>query len=337
MRHAPDDLKTWVNVWPVGTGDLDVDAIQTTDNEVMILLAMLNGGRFITEQLDSFESQTHNAWRLVVSDDGSVDSGPDQIEAWSRLHPSRNVTLVAGPQAGFARNFLHLLAHADRSTRFVAFSDQDDVWLPDKLARATAALAGVPESQPALYCGSTWICDHRLSGRKVSERWAYPPSFRNALVQNIAPGNTIMLNRAAVRLLQAATRRAGEVPAHDWWAYQVIAGAGGHIIQDKTPSLLYRQHGTNVIGANVGLRAHLRRYWIVLRGHLRRWNDLNIDALTRALPYLTPENRQLVEDFAKARRAPILSRPRRLHRLGIHRQSRIGTGLLWVAAVIGCL
>ena len=245
--------------------------------------------------------------------------------------------MVAGPQAGFARNFLQLLAHADRSTRFVAFSDQDDVWLPDKLARATAALAAVPDSQPALYCGSTWICDHQLSGRKASERWAYPPSFRNALVQNIAPGNTIMLNRAAVRLLQAATRRAGEVSAHDWWAYQVVAGAGGHIIQDTTPSLLYRQHGTNVIGANVGLRAHLRRYWIVLRGHLRRWNDQNIDALTRALPYLTPENRQLVADFAKARRAPILTRPRRLHRLGIHRQSRLGTCLLWLAAVIGCL
>ncbi|MBI1217013.1 MAG: glycosyltransferase [Rhodobacteraceae bacterium] len=332
MRHAPDDLAASIGITPrFGAGR----AAPCSDREVAILLALCNGGRFIEEQLDSLAAQTHSEWRLTVSDDGSHDDGAERVRRWAARHPDRQIRMLSGPKAGFARNFLHLLAAVEPGTRFASFADQDDVWLPGKLARAVDALSKVPEREPALYCARSWICDARLGNLHRSERWPLPPSFRNALVQNIAAGNTIVVNRAALRLLQAAARRVEDVAAHDWWAYQVVTGAGGTVIHDSAPSVLYRQHDANVIGANRGLRAHLRRFWIVVRGHLRSWNDLNIAALLRAAPYLTPENRALVEAFAAARAAPPSLRPARLRRLGLHRQSRIGTGCLWIVAVLG--
>ena len=332
MRYAPDDLIPTYAFDPPANGDR---AGSSSSTEVTILLALYNGGRFIDEQLDSLVAQTHPDWRLTVSDDGSHDDGPERVRRWAARHPDRRVRMLSGPGGGFARNFLHLLASVGPGARFVSFAAQDDVWLPGKLARALDALSRVPEREPALYCARTWICDARLGDLHRSEHWPLPPSFRNALVQNIAAGNTIVVNRAALRLLQAAARRVEDVAAHDWWAYQIVTGAGGTVIHDPAPSVLYRQHDANVIGANRGMRAHLRRYWIVVRGHLRRWNDLNIAALLRAAPYLTPENRALVEAFAAARASSPSRRPARLGRLGLHRQSRLGTGCLWVAAVLG--
>lgn len=305
--------------------------------EVTILLALYNGARFIEAQLDSFARQTHPDWRLVVSDDGSKDDGAMRVLDWADRHPERELRLIDGPRRGFAANFLHLLAAVEPGAPYVAFSDQDDVWLPGKLAHAVATLAELPASMPAIYCGRRLICDQSLQHVKGAERWGRPPDFRNALVQNITPGNTIVMNRAALRLLQAAARRVRVVYAHDWWAYLMVTGAGGRVIRDAELGLLYRQHDANVVGARRGLRAHLRAAGHGLSGQLRRWQDMNIEALQLAEPYLTRESRSLLAAYAAARQAPWYARPARLRRLGLFRQTRLGTFGLWLVAALGML
>lgn len=330
MRHAPDDLPS-----PPLPLALAPHPRVPPGDEVAILLALHNGARFIVDQLDSLASQTHSAWRLIVSDDGSTDDGPLRIRRWAAQHSERSVRLLPGPRRGFAANFLHLLGTVEPSTRFAAFADQDDVWLPGKLQRALDRLNRVDPRLPALHCTQTWICDARLRNPFRSRLWDRQPSFRNALVQNIAAGNTIVMNNAALRLLQAAARRVEDVAAHDWWAYQMVTGAGGVILPDEVPSLLYRQHDANVIGANRGARALWRRGQIVLAGRFRDWNGLNIAALRRATPYLTPESRAVLEEFAAARRVAGPLCAARLNRAGLHRQTWAGTGALWVAASMG--
>ena len=87
---------------------------------------------------------------------------------------------------------------------WIAFADQDDQWLAGKLSRAIAALAAKDPEVPALYCSRTWITDENLRGRRLSPSRPKPPGFANALVQNIAGGNTIVLNGAASKLIAAA-------------------------------------------------------------------------------------------------------------------------------------
>lgn len=302
---------------------------------VTILMGLYQGARHLRSQLDSFATQDHADWRLVVSDDGSQDEGPAILAAFAATRPDGQVVWTTGPGRGFAANYQSLLAALPDEPGWVAFSDQDDVWLPDRLSRGLRALT---EAGPALYCSRTWVTAADLTGRQMSPLFRRPPSFRNALVQNVAAGNTILLNPAAARLLVATARVAPAVVAHDWWAYLMVTGAGGSVFQDTEPTLLYRQHGGNTIGSNSGWRARLRRLQQVWAGRLRDWNDANAAALGASLEHLSPEARALFADWKRMRTSrPALLRLWRLARLRLYRQTFASAAVLWLAAATGRL
>src|SRR6185312_5860774 len=149
---------------------------------VAILMATKDGAAFLDEQLQSIARQTHADWRLVVSDDGSTDGTKDIVSRFSGEHPQR-VTILDGPRQGVSANFLSLATNPDIDADFFAFSDQDDIWHGDKLARALDWLATIPADTPSMYCGRTELmsADGRCYG--LSPLFRRPPSFANALVQ----------------------------------------------------------------------------------------------------------------------------------------------------------
>ena len=307
------------------------------DPHVTILMGLFNGARHLDAQLQSFEAQTHRNWDLLVSDDGSHDDSRAMLEAFAARHRgAHRVTCLAGPGQGAAANFLSLLKEAPKHIPpggWIAFSDQDDVWLPERLSRGIAALHSIAPDIPALYCSRTWITGEDLQKKRLSPRHRRGPSFRNALVQNIAAGNTILMNGAGSRLVCALSAGVDQVVMHDWWAYQVITGVGGQVLHDDAPTLLYRQHAANVLGENAGLRANRNRLSALANGGYRRWNDINARALAKAAPHFTPENQAAFAAFAALRQAGPLGRLIGLGRLRPYRQTRIGTLALWVAAL----
>jgi hypothetical protein len=130
-----------------------------------------------------------------------------------------------------------------------AFMDQDDVWLPDKLARGIAALAKRRLSTPTLYCARMVVVDAELRPLGETTIPSRSPGFPASLTQNIATGCSIMLNRRAVSLA-AASIPSTSCP-HDWWCYLLTTAAAGDVILDHTPVAMYRQHGGNVIGISL--------------------------------------------------------------------------------------
>ncbi len=301
---------------------------------VEILMALFDGERFLGQQLESLARQSHRAWSLSIRDDGSRDNGPAIARAFATTMPGRAIQVRTGAHLGAARNFLALIKASDPGADFLAFCDQDDVWHPGKLARAIDSLSALPEGLPALYCGPTIVTDAGLFPIGRSPEFRRPPAFENALVQSIAGGNTMVINRAAADILQIAAGYRGPIPAHDWWTYQVITGVGGVVLRDDHPMVLYRQHGRNLIGSNAGTLARLARLRALARGQLARWSDQNIAALTAISPLLTPRNRALVEEFAALRAQPVRDRLRRLAASGIHRQTRGGQAALLAAAAL---
>jgi len=293
-------------------------------------MAVYNGGAALAPQLASIAKQTCTDWHLHASDDGSTDNSLGVLAAFAETHPA---TLHHGPGQGATANFLFLVDRAPAG--WLAFADQDDIWLPDKLARAHAALEAA--QGPALYCARTWVVDADLNNRRLSPARPRPPGFPNALVQNIAAGNTIVLNPAGAALLRAHVAGAQDVVVHDWWAYQLISGAGGQIVHDDAPALLYRQHGANMIGANDSTGARLRRIGMLLSGVFSDWNRRNVTALQAARNALTPENAALLDAFAALPHLSLPQRFWRLKRLGLYRQGRAGTAALWLAALLGRL
>jgi hypothetical protein len=163
------------------------------------------------------------------------------------------------------------------------------------------------------------------------------PNFANALVQNIASGNTIVLNGAATRLVSNIIAKTPTPVIHDWWLYQIITGVGGQVICDEQPVLLYRQHSNNVLGANDCWRSRLHRLTLIWRGVWAGWTDRNIDCLRTVSKHMTPQNQQRLKTFTQARQSAVLSRLVLLRRAGIYRQRAAAGGAMWLAALFGRL
>lgn len=302
---------------------------------IAVLMATYDGAAHLAAQLDSIAGQTLPPRWLVISDDGSGDATLAIVAGFAARHPGIAVTVLPGPRLGAAANFLQLLAHVPEGAEFAALSDQDDVWLPGKLAEGAALLGAA--NLPALLGTRTLVCDANLRGAHPSPLWRRPFGFGHALVQSFAGGNTMMLNRAAIGLAAGAAAEAGQVVMHDWWLYQIIAGAGGQVVFDARPQLYYRQHGANQIGANRGPMAKLHRLRALLRGDFRRWNGINLRALAASAHRLTPENRAVLQGFAQLRDLPLWPRIAQFRRLGLYRQGPAGTASLWLAVALGRL
>lgn len=275
---------------------------------VAILLALHRSQDYLGELLVSIAGQSHHDWSLHAALDGQDDGSAAMIRAFA-LAQAQPVCLTQGPGLGFAANFLYLLASVGPEADFVAFCDHDDFWLPDKLARAVHSLDPIAAPEPALYASRSLVCDRRLRPIALSPRPGADPGFRDALSRSIASGNTMVLNRAAINLLQAAMNDGGKPAFHDWWAYQIVAGAGGRIVHDPAPSLLYRQHRQNLLGSALAARGKLRRLRAILSGEHRRWTATQIAALRASRHRLLPEHRQML-DAHRLGRWPFLRRGR---------------------------
>lgn len=307
---------------------------QIKPSKIAILLASFRGEKFISTQLDSLNSQSLTDWKVWISDDGSDDGTREILLKYASDWGDNRISITDGPKQGYVSNFLSLLCNPRISAEYFAFCDQDDVWQPEKLSHALKWLESVPETIPALYCSRTRLIDEAGNDIGFSPRYRRPPGFANALVQNIASGNTMVMNQAARSLLQ----KAGEdlkVVYHDWWAYILVSGAGGRVFYDKNPAVLYRQHSENMIGSTVNIVSRVFRVRLLLKGRFRDWGDLNTEALDSVRDILTPENRLVFESYKSARKQSFFNRIQGVYRSGVYRQTVLGNIGFLVATVLG--
>lgn len=289
---------------------------------VAILLSTFNGESYLAEQLESIAAQSHQDWVIVASDDGSEDSTLAILEHYRHRFGDDRLRIVKGPGKGFAANFLSMATNMSIRTPFFAFCDQDDLWHPDKLERALVWLEQQPLDSAALYCSRTRLVDAAGHPKGFSPLFDKPPSFRNALVQSLAGGNTMVFNRGARDLLAQAGRV--QVISHDWWVYILTTGHGGHVHYDPQPTIDYRQHGRNLIGSNSGISDRVFRIQRMLLGDFNRWNDVNLSALAPLFRLLTQDNRIVLECFSQARTAYLPLRVQAMIRAGVYRQTLLG-------------
>lgn len=302
--------------------------------DVAILMCTYNGAAYLHEQLESFESQSLQGWTLYVSDDSSTDATRSILGEYQRRWGVRKLVMFDGPCQGFGKNFISLLRRPEVQARYYAFSDQDDVWFSDKLERSVNRLDAVPEQTPALYCSRTRLIDATGKVIGLSPLFSRPPSFRNALVQSLAGANTMLVNNAARELLLRVPEDA-TIVAHDWLTYIIVTACGGQAIYDAEPTLDYRQHGGNLIGANASFTDRITRVRKMLSGRFVEWNDINIQILKAISAYTTDDAGIALRHFEAGRHRPLPCRLRELHRSGVYRQTFAGRISLLLAACVG--
>ena len=303
------------------------------NNKICILLGTYNGAKFLEEQLDSIASQTHQNWVVVASDDGSTDDTLHILIEYQHRWGSERLEIRNGPQKGFAHNFLGMACDSSINADYYAFCDQDDVWLPEKLAVAINHIGlNAKAKQPYVYCGRTRYVSETLKPIGESPLFVFPRAFRNALVQSIAGGNTMVFNQSTKLLLEKIG--VFEVAAHDWWLYLLVKAVGGKVFYDPMPHILYRQHAGALIGSNNSTAARFERVVWLMQGRFKRWNTLHVNALTQVKSLMTAECSELLEQFIRLRDSHILHRFRMIEVCGLYRQSWRGTLSLYLAAVL---
>ena len=217
-----------------------------------VVLPTYNGALYLEAQLASIHAQTLRPMRVLLRDDGSSDGTPELIKKLQALYHRWLQVLPSEGNLGCISNVNRLLEAT--SAPYVALADQDDLWLPQKLAQSL----GLMQQLEAFYGTETPLIVH--SDLELVDSHAEPLGYRymqhqrldtrrtdprDLALTNVVTGCTALCNRA---LLQKALPIPAEALMHDWWL-ALVASALGQIALVEPPGVLYRQHGANVLGA----------------------------------------------------------------------------------------
>jgi glycosyltransferase involved in cell wall biosynthesis len=227
-----------------------------SDGTVSVAMATYNGAPHLEQQLESIVSQTLPPAELVVHDDGSTDETVDLLTAFASDSPFPVQVRVSEAGGGFADAFLHAATLC--TGEFVAFCDQDDVWLPEKLATVVAALRA-PDVVLAVHLCSVVDDGLRPVGRTFPRigPGVCPPLSTDPWLP--VPGMAMAFERSLIEGLDLHRRPPshdlpGRPVRHDEWIYG-LARAAGSVAFLPQPLALYRQHAKNVMGAPTQSRA----------------------------------------------------------------------------------
>jgi rhamnosyltransferase len=233
---------------------------------VAVCLAAFNGVRYLQQQVDSIFDQAGVDITLFVS----VDRSTDGTEEWFlklRENNTRVVLLPFGESfGGAAQNFFRMLREIDFSAHeYVAYADQDDIWLPGKLMRATEQLM-----QSGADGSSSDIVAFWESGRSTYIKKCYPQRTWDYLFESAGPGCAFVISRKlawdAQNTLRENKKMSMDVGLHDWFTYALARAHGYRWVIDDYASLMYRQHDTNQVGVNSGWVAFVWRARRILSG-----------------------------------------------------------------------
>ncbi|MEE3650979.1 MULTISPECIES: glycosyltransferase family 2 protein [unclassified Brenneria] len=218
---------------------------------VAILLSAYNGEKYISEQIDSILNQSYKYFSLYIRDDSSSDRTKDIIRSYANKD-NRIVIIDDDMNRGASGSFFYLIRNVDADVYF--FSDQDDVWLDNKIELCLQEINKHGIHQPLLVNTDLKVVDAHL--KEISHSFYeyinidldVAKKKKQILFQNYVVGCTVCLTRPLVDIALPKIEDEHFIAMHDWW-FALVATYFGQIITVKKSTMLYRQHGGNVLGA----------------------------------------------------------------------------------------
>ena len=257
-----------------------------TNNNIAILMATYNGETYLKEQIDSLLAQTCQDWHLYVHDDGSKDGTIAIVKGYAEQYPEKVTLLDYPPQGGPCKNLLSMMDKVEAP--YYMFCDQDDVWMPEKIALSIQEMKRLEDEhpqKPIVVFTDLHVVDEQLN-ITYDSMWRYTgihPQYIKTFEDtgghtSIATGCTMLFNKLSKTCCHYSSEKA---IMHDCWVCLCTLREGGIVFGLNKQLVLYRQHGNNCLGAaetkapDVNIRYRIknidkvyrsnRNYYVMLR------------------------------------------------------------------------
>lgn len=288
--------------------------------KVNILMATYNGEKFLAQQIESIQKQTFKEWNLLIRDDGSSDKTCDIIRNFTAKDSRiRFINENEHHNLGVIKSFFTLVNY--EVADFYFFSDQDDVWLPEKLSVSLEAAKHKASDVPLLVYTDLKVVNQELNILQDSMIRAQSHHANTTLLpeltENTVTGGTMMINHA----LAEKWFTPNDILMHDWFL-ALLAASLGEIIYLDLPTQLYRQHDNNVLGARTmdkrfkilreGPKSIFTRYWKLIHDSQKQ-ASLIVDKYG---VIMTANDLELIKCFIKIDKQPFMTRLRWLWKYG---------------------
>ena len=293
--------------------------------KVNILMSTYNGQQFLAEQIRSIQEQSYTDWTLFIRDDGSSDNTKEILKDFE--HQDSRIHLIDNDKSdnlGVIKSF-HKLVNHDRADYYF-FSDQDDVWLPNKLELSLKEAQNYLADLPLMVYMDLKVVNQDLEIMTESMVKSQSHHANTELVQelteNTVTGGVAMINHALAEMWQETD----DILMHDWYL-ALLASAFGNLVFIDQPGELYRQHSDNVLGARTlskrfkkWIRPHIlfAVYWDLIKNSQKQASHL------LQMP-LSQSNRELIEAFVTIMDKPMLERFRILRKYGLRKNKAFHT------------
>ncbi|HFU4229869.1 TPA: glycosyltransferase family 2 protein [Streptococcus suis] len=293
--------------------------------KVNILMSTYNGQQFLAEQIRSIQDQSYTDWTLFIRDDGSSDNTKEILKDFERQ--DSRIHLIDSDKSdnlGVIKSF-HKLVNHDRADYYF-FSDQDDVWLPNKLELSLNEAQNYLADLPLMVYMDLKVVNQDLEIMTESMVKSQSHHANTELVQelteNTVTGGVAMINHALAEMWQETD----DILMHDWYL-ALLASAFGNLVFIDQPGELYRQHSDNVLGARTlskrfkkWIRPHIlfAVYWDLIKNSQKQARHL------LQMP-LSQSNRELIEAFITIMDKSMLERFRILRKYGLRKNKAFHT------------
>ena len=260
--------------------------------KIAVLMATYNGLSWLSEQVHSVLNQVNVDLFLYVSDDASSDGTYELIGKLAKADSRINLLPKIQRRGSAGKNFYRLVCDVDLAGfDYVAFADQDDIWNPDKLSSHIDLIKNSNAEAVSSNVIAFWLGgSQKLIGK------SQPQKLYDYLFESAGPGCTFLMTPWLIGELkrQLLTNEAAkEVSLHDWLTYSICRAHGKPWLIDAIPSMQYRQHQHNVVGANSGLKAAFARLKKINSG----WYRFEVELISRVVASISTDKK--LYDFQK--------------------------------------
>lgn len=230
---------------------------------VVVLLATRNGIKWIKDQINSILNQKNVNVDIYISVDLSIDGTYEWCKNLASKNKCIKILSYGNLFGGAAKNFFHLIKEVNFDKYdYISFADHDDIWFPDKLLRAIKLI-----KDKNLDGYSSDVTAFWSNNKKHYLKKSYPQKKFDYYFESAGPGCTFLLKQQSLQKFKLFLIdnwiQVNDIKLHDWTIYAYFRTFSMLWYIDETPSLLYRQHNHNVMGANIHLKAYINRFQMI--------------------------------------------------------------------------